>query len=139
MKKELTGYVVVFMKKEETPLVLSVKEGEALKSALAQGDTFIDLTSKNIMIRANTIDRIVGQYKKLEEKCMSCGTLKPIGSKCQKGCDDRKVVDLSRLKEKMFSVRLPHVSETKQETNCKTCDVLTTNGEYCDECAKVYG
>lgn len=142
MKKELLGYTVIFMKKEENPLPLSIQDGESLKVALAEGNNFIEISSKNIMLRANTIDRVAGRFRKLEEKCLFCYMLKPVHGRCPRGCDEPNHENLEMIAKykRKIGGEVPKISYDSQEeetSQCKACNTPCV-GSYCNECAKIY-
>ena len=134
MKKELLGYTIIFMKKEDNPMGITIEQGEGIKRLLSEGVNFIEISGRNLMVRANTIDRIAPRYKRLEERCQMCDRPKPIGRDCPYGCD----------KPSKYSkgLKLPDMPEVEEEplvdVRCQACDILIEGGRYCGDCKKIY-
>ena len=129
------------MKNEEPSIDISVEEGERLKQALLGDYSFIEISSRDITVRANTIDRVIGQYKALEDQCMMCGTIKPISTKCPRGCDEPNTKNREAIKNmgKMIAKKMPEVTmDESVPTNCQACDVEIEDGKYCDVCKELY-
>lgn len=131
MKKTLQGYTIVFNDRNDKPVLLTPEEGEKLLAGLEESPMFINLASKGKMIRTATIDRIDARYKNLEQRCLDCEQLRPIGSKCPNGCDDVRNLDEERKKTR------DRLREEMMTDRCKACDVMC-RGEYCDECKGLY-
>lgn len=127
MKKEITGYSIIWSRKEEPHTILNTVDGEALIKALNKGANFITISSRDMTIRAGTVDRVVANYKKLEEQCYYCHQLKPIRENCPRGCDEPKKYERTNTdKEDIGLIK-----------RCKACD-LPSKGEYCSDCKGLY-